>query len=462
MQSIDILPTIAALVGFALPSPVDGGPATLPESRRVKTIRHSDAKRELTVDTAEHEQHLRAAVARRWALFGSDGRPVPEGAARDLLDDPVPGTTDAVTSSMHVLLEEPQRFRDVRMDAARLPLDVSGRVQDSRGRALDATLAVSVNGTIEALTRTTRDGGWSALLRRSALRAGRNVVQIFVVGGAGRDLKLAYTSGSRPEAVNLASEAADDFWGVELSGFGPGDGTPSGSRMTDGNGTIVVPLEEGTPPRSLRVALGGPPEAGGPVRISINDCVLHDGSIDKRPWHHTFPLDSCPSLRSAREATILIRSGVVRGRDGGRRGVSVDSVNLFSLPWPPPPAGKDGLAAMVDVGGPAHPAAHSQPLQVTIQNSGGAIWGRAVGDAQIPTVALELRWRSASGALDRSQRLSLPGVAFPGDRVDFEVPLVPPRPVEGSGPWLLSLVPVTVDDGTEVAVEKPVTVTVAR
>ena len=102
------------------------------------------------------------------------------------------------------------------------------------------------------------------------------------------------------------------------------------------------------------------------------------------------------------------------------------------------------------------------PTFMTIQNSGGAIWGRAVGDAQIPTVALELRWRSASGALDRSQRLSLPGVAFPGDRVDFEVPLVPPRPVEGSGPWLLSLVPVTVDDGTEVAVEKPVTVTVAR
>ena len=70
-------------------------------------------------------------------------------------------------------------------------------------------------------------------------------------------------------------------------------------------------------------------------------------------------------------------------------------------------------------------------------------------------------WRSASGVLDRSQRLSLPGVAFPGDRVDFDVPLVPPPLVDGAGPWQLSLVPIAVDSAREVTVERPVTLTVA-
>ena len=88
------------------------------------------------------------------------------------------------------------------------------------------------------------------------------------------------------------------------------------------------------------------------------------------------------------------------------------------------------------------------------------MWGRVLGGAQVPTVALELRWRSAAGVLDRSQRLSLP-VAFPGERVDVDVPLVPPSSVDGRGPWELSLVPVTVDQGHEIAVDKRATITVA-
>ena len=461
MQAIDILPTIAALVGIEVPSEVEGRPASVPESYSVKTIMYSGANRELTVDTAEHARHMLTAVARRWTLFGEDGRPVPAGAPRALLDDRVPTTAATVPSSTHVLLEEPQRFLDVDLGAPLLPLDVSGRVQDTRGRALDATLAVSVNGTIEALTRTGRNGDWSALLRRSALRAGRNIVQVFVVDDEGRDLQLAYTSGTRPETVNLASNAADDFWGVELSGFHPGDRGRSTGRWTNGDGTVVVPLGEGAHPRSLRVALAGPPEAGGPVRITVNDCVLHDASIDARPWSRTFSLDACAPMRSAREATIRIHSAVTAAQDGRPRGVSVESVHLFSLPWPPPPAGEDALTATVDIAGPAHPVAHREPLRVTLRNSGGAVWGRVLGNAQVPTVALELRWRSAAGVLDRSQRLSLPGVAFPGDRVDFDVPLVPPSSVDGTGPWELSLVPVTIDEGRDVAVEKRATITVA-
>jgi len=468
MQAIDILPTLAAMLGVPLRRPVDGAAATAAASPgTLKTIRYGGATQQTTVEAAELERLLMAAVARRWSLFPEGRAPAPPGAPRHLLGRAWPASPSS-SATLQVLLEQPQRFRDVDLSAPVLPLHLFGRVLDADGRPAAATLAVGINGTIRALTRSlvgapgSRAGSWAAFLEPDALRSGRNLVQVFVVAPGG-DLQLAYSSGGRPEGLNLASNAAADFWSVGLDGLYAREGTPVPHRWTTGEARLIVPLDVDPRPRSLRVGLTGPPTSGGPVQIRINECTMHDGPIDSAPWYRTFALDACPAVRGSTEARIVIRSGTSKETNGRIRGVAIETVNLFAAAWPPSAPGPGDWQGRATLDGPVDAVARAAPIGVWVRNTGRSPWVQAGGDGETERsgVALELRWRSLpAGPADRSQRLRIPRVAFPGDRVHLEVPVVPPPGVDGAGPWEVGLALVTLD-GVEIGVEESPVVRVA-
>jgi hypothetical protein len=465
MQAIDVLPTIASLLRVSLRDTVDGVSAVgEPRADTRKTIRHGSANRETVVETAEHERSLMESVARRWSTMADGTRAVPPGARREWLDATAP--PGGPLSPLTVLLEGPQRFSNVDLKAPSLPLYVSGRAFDAEGRPATAQLAIAVNGTVRALARTvargpgSQEGAWTTLLPASALRTGRNVVQVFALGEGGRDLELAYSSGQRPESLNLSSNAAAQFWGVTLAGLYSRERKLVSARWTTGEASLSVPLDVEPRPRSLRIGLTGPPPAGGPVRVRVNDCVLHDGVVDSSPWYRTFPLEACGALQSAVEADIVIQSATVKGEDGRPRGVGVETINLFAAPWPPPPPAPGELEGTVSVVGTATGVARTEPVVAQVGNTGAAVWGEAgaQGTPERSCVAVELRWRRLpAGPVDRTQQLRLPRVLYPGDVVRFDVPLVPPPSVDGDGPWEVALVPVAVAGG-EVAVQATPTV----
>jgi hypothetical protein len=468
MQAIDILPTVAAILGVKLPGAVDGASALgEPGASTEKVMRHGGARREFVVETAEHERGLMESVARRWSLLADGIAAVPAGAQRDLLGAAAP--VGGPVSPLNVLMEAPQRFRNVELGGPILPLHVWGRVLDAEGRPASANLAVAVNGTIRALTRTAvrqperNDGAWTTVLPPSSLVAGRNVIQVFTIGAQARGLELAYSSSGRPESLNLSSNAAAQFWGVGHVGLYGREGRVAPHRWTSGEASLTVPLDVEPRPRSLRVGLGGPPPGGGGVRIRINDCVVHDGAVDASPWYRAFPLDQCQSLRTAAEAAIVIQSRTVNGENGQPRGVAVETVNLFAAPWPPQtPAGQGRFVARVSVVGPAEAVVRAEPIEVEVRNAGRNVWWRPAepGGVERAPIALELRWRSLpAGPVDRTQQLALPRVLFPGEAFRVEVPLVPPPSVDGGGPWEIALVAVGVE-GAEVSSETTPTVLV--
>lgn len=471
MQAIDVLPTVADMVGVRLRSAVDGASALGTASTGTrKIIRHSGATREWQIETADLAAGRTEAIARRWRLFGATGTsPVPPGMSRDLLGRPAPAAGAVTAAPVQVLLEQPQRFRHVDLSAPVLPLHLAGRVLDAEGRPRAATLAVAVNGTIRAVTRTleglhaTYPGTFGAFLEAGTLRAGRNDLQVFVVSNDGGELQLASSSGDRPETLDLASNAAADFWSVGQAGLHARVKAPASIRWTDGDASFVVPLDVDPRPKSLRVGLVGPPPAGGPVRILVNDCTLYDGPVESSPWYRTFALHACPGVRSAKEAHVVIHSGTVPGERGRPRGVALEVLNLFQGEWPPPTARPGDLRAAVRVvGGVTETVERGQPLALEIQNRGTLAWAEAGGGASDPrgNVTLELRWRRLpSGPSDRSQRLRLPRVLHPADQIRVDVPVVPPSTVDGSGPWEVTFVPVTIG-GSEVVAEAPCTVLV--
>jgi hypothetical protein len=463
VQAIDLLPTLAATLHVRLRQPVDGTAVVDGAARPGrKVIRYAGGARQMELDSAALERARMEAVARRWRMFDGTRSPVPPGMPRGLLGQSTPAdAAGPARSPLKVLLRDSELLQRVDLTGPMLPLGLEGRVVDGDGHPSSATLAVAVNGTIRALTRTLdtlAPGTWSAQLEPGALRAGRNDVQVFLASNGGAQLHLAYPPGPRPPALNLASETAGRFWSIRQAGLSPRQSAHVPFRWTGRVTTITAPLEAAQRPRAIRIGVAGPPTSRAGIRLEVNDCAVYDGPVDTTPWYRTFSLDTCQGLGSATEARIVVRTN---GARDGEEGVALETLNLFPSAWPPPRGGAGELRAEVHVeGGAAARTARADPLVVDVHNRGSVAWADAADLDGRPDAALELRWRRlAGGPEDRSQRLQLPYVLHPADSVRVEVPLVPPASVDGAGPWELAIVPVT-GRGTEIRVDQPCTVRV--
>jgi hypothetical protein len=182
VESVDILPTIADVLGARLTFDVDGrslqrkGPERAGRvfiDRSFERIRRRDVTDVLTTSPA--------SISRRIARFGS-GDPgsiyVVPGTA-DLIGMDVSGFRSN-RRDVSATLENHAGFANVDPRAETLPLLVRGRLFERS----KPTLAVAVNGRIVATTVPfeERSATWySTMIPESALRAGRNEVALYLV-----------------------------------------------------------------------------------------------------------------------------------------------------------------------------------------------------------------------------------------------------------------------------------------
>jgi hypothetical protein len=190
-ETIDVLPTIAEVLGFRIPWRVDGRNALEDPGRgtiRVRTRPEPDG--EASAPLAELALAQEEAVERKVALFGEGAWESLFAAAphRALLgrraDELATGSADDRASIDHELTRE--LLGRVEPGLPFVPSPLQGHVEGDGART-GRTLAVAVNGTIAALATIYRASGeqrFSALAPESAFRTGRNTVEFFWVDGA--------------------------------------------------------------------------------------------------------------------------------------------------------------------------------------------------------------------------------------------------------------------------------------
>jgi hypothetical protein len=195
VSSLDILPSIAEVLEFDLPYPVDGrslfDQSSLPrESSNIIGLETG------TIRVTREARITLPSLERKFQRFipGVDGfyRVAPAGL-HDLLGASPPTAEAAGVAS--ALINQLSRFDDVRLEAPDIPAAVSGTV-DGLGAA-PHVLAVALNGPIVAITRTfIREGKpfFTAILPPHSFRAGRNTLEIFVAAGEGPSRKLTRLS----------------------------------------------------------------------------------------------------------------------------------------------------------------------------------------------------------------------------------------------------------------------------
>jgi len=200
-ETIDILPTIADVLGIAPPWRFDGrslldptGPERTDKVIVSPTSRSNqlDLKRFVFPGTRPTEPE---GLTHQLALFGAGAleESVPSPALRVLLAQPVATFPTATRPpALRVVLEQPQRYAQVD-PAAPLPAFVQGQVRPPPPP--HTALAVAVNGVVRAVTEVLPNqsdaAAFGALVPESAWQAGANTVQILAVVPEGDALALA-------------------------------------------------------------------------------------------------------------------------------------------------------------------------------------------------------------------------------------------------------------------------------
>lgn len=205
VQTTDIVPTIADVLGIRLPWRPDGRSAFEPRAGRpssVTMIQGAERRarisrgardRPVSVTTAALERGQRASLARKLALFGPQADPFSLGPRPELRGRALGEVAIARgPASARAELDAPGELKAVDPASGFVPAQLTGRIRSAAPRK--RPLAFSVNGRIAAVGETffLEDDGverLSALVPASAYRRGANEVEVLEIEGTGPGLR---------------------------------------------------------------------------------------------------------------------------------------------------------------------------------------------------------------------------------------------------------------------------------
>ncbi len=199
VEAIDVLPTVADVLGVEVPWPVDGHSAfsTAVPRRAEKTLFFSDGEYRVAADN----QAKYVSLARKLEIFGS-GRTKPDGYFSIGPYGRLVGARTAAlrqigSSDLAITLDRGELFDQVDMDSPFCSVCyVSGEIAASAPLESPVHLAISVNGAIRAVTQTYREPGddvtrFYAIVPEDAFRDGRNAIGLFAIAGEGGQIQLS-------------------------------------------------------------------------------------------------------------------------------------------------------------------------------------------------------------------------------------------------------------------------------
>jgi hypothetical protein len=228
VETVDILPTIADILNIPFPWEVDGETAldvSRPErSEKVVFGPILNEQERFTRDALF--ETIDEALDRKLMLFGS-GKTTPDGlfklgSHQNLIGRHVSEIPMMQEGSLSVAIDHANSFDAIDPGTAFIPSNITGRVYPPPTAEAPLHLAIAVNGTIQAVTRTWtflakgERGRWSAIVDERAFRSGSNEVEAFLIspGNAGPVLARTRT------ATYALSEAGMEGGSILASGEG--------------------------------------------------------------------------------------------------------------------------------------------------------------------------------------------------------------------------------------------------
>ena len=280
---------------------------------------------------------LAGGVARKFDVFKT-GDPTDQlslGVYDELIGKAVVDFPTRRPASVEVIVDFPDLLGDVDHNTNFIPAHITGAVVEQPD--VPTTLAIAVNGVFAAITRTYafpvdgRRNMWETIIDPSLLEQGANTIEVFVVRKRTDGFIVvedAYATDSVRPRANMVREEATDLWGATSSGFYQTEWAAQRAfRWTNGVAQLWVPIDPKAPPSEIAVdVIMTGTRTPKHLRIIVNGCTLFDATIQGR-WTQILALDEC-SMESTTMEIELLSSVHVPPNDVRTLGVAVASVEL--------------------------------------------------------------------------------------------------------------------------------------
>jgi hypothetical protein len=197
-ELVDVLPTVADVLGLEVPGPLDGRSLRdeLP-ARRDRRFAGWDEDWPLDAALSDTGEERRDPLRRKLARFGSVGgweRLFAVGAHGDLVGASLEQLAVERETFGTVRVADLERLDEVDPAAARIPNLVTGRLRADTPLDGPLPVAVALDGRVVTVVDTYRTEGTAArvfaVLPPDALAPGRNALELFAVEGAGEQRRL--------------------------------------------------------------------------------------------------------------------------------------------------------------------------------------------------------------------------------------------------------------------------------
>ena len=221
LESIDILPTIADILGISLPWTVDGQSAfniSIPERTKKFFFRSTKDKKDverLIFRPVINEKS--DTLEQMIALFGSGVKPdglFRIGPHNNLVGQHVSEIEVVGGSGIMVEFDQERLYEHVDLNAPFVPAQITGRILMGGTIETPLNLAVSINGIIRAVTRTyPLESGmheWSAIVPELSFRPGKNDIEVFHIAQDARRLRVERTRRKSTVTYFLSASGGQD------------------------------------------------------------------------------------------------------------------------------------------------------------------------------------------------------------------------------------------------------------
>lgn len=206
VETVDLLPTIADVIGLGLPLETDGQSLCSPSHQDRPTKRFVTERETITLDAAFASKYLTLdAMLARFGAGGPTDRLFQIGPHPELLGRHVADLTIGPKADVQV------EFRFFRMDyepdpETVVPCYFEGLVVSPTPLGEPVDIALAVNGTVRAVTRTYHfpemANQWCALVPETALKYGDNDIRAYTLSASASGLTLHPAHAELPKSID--------------------------------------------------------------------------------------------------------------------------------------------------------------------------------------------------------------------------------------------------------------------
>jgi hypothetical protein len=193
-RTIDVVPTIADVLGVRLPWTIDGRSLVAASQGAGEVAVGRLTGGFVRMAPAEVERGVRDTVRRKSAIFGEGSDSLYAiGPYPELLGSSMAGSR-APASGVRVRLNDSPLFEKVRTSSVFVPTRIAGVIEGADGTR-ELWLAIAVNGRVAAVTRSfggADDRRFGAQIPEEALRDGFNRVEILAIERTRSTLRLTH------------------------------------------------------------------------------------------------------------------------------------------------------------------------------------------------------------------------------------------------------------------------------